>query len=107
MEWLSSKIDAALTWIGTLVQSLVTALFQMLSDVVVSICELFLNGVAAVMGAIPVPGFLDGGLQLALNGIDPAVLYFLGRSGFGAALGILGAGFTFRMLRKLFTLGQW
>lgn len=107
MDWLSSKIDAALSWLGDLFASLVTALFQMLSDLAVAVLELFLNGVLAVVGALPVPTFLTGGLQNFMNGIDPAVLYFLSQSGFTTAMGLVGAGFTFRMLRKLFTLGQW
>lgn len=107
MDWLAAKIDAALGYIAGLVAELVGALFAMLSDAAVAVLELFLNGVEAVVGSLPVPSLLTGGLQGYLNGIDPAVLYFLSQSGFSAGMALVGAGFAFRMLRKLFTLGQW
>lgn len=107
MEWLSSKIDAALAWIGALFSDAIAAVLQMLTDAAISILELFLGGVLFVVGSLPVPDFLVGGMQGFLNGIDGSVLYFLSRSGFGPALALVGTGFAFRMLRKLFTLGQW
>lgn len=107
MDWLSSKIDSALAWLGQLAHDLVSALFNMVTDALVGLVELFLNAVLSILNSLTPPAFLQNGLQGFLLGIDPSVLYFLSLSGFTTALGIVGAGFTFRMLRKLFTLGQW
>lgn len=76
-------------------------------DFWIDILDEFLQGVAAVVSAIPAPAFLTRGLGGYLGGIDPAVLYFLSQSGLTDAFAILGAGLVFRLTRKLFTLGQW
>lgn len=72
-----------------------------------SIFAAILDAIATVVALIPVPSFLTGGLQQYLGGIDPAVLYFLSQSGFATGLALVGSGVVFRMLRKIFTLGQW
>lgn len=80
---------------------------EFLDDLPVNIFEALLDGIATVLEAIPVPEFITQNLGFYLNGIDPGVLYFVNRSGFAQAIAMLGAGFSFRMVRKLVTLGQW
>lgn len=81
---------------------------EFLGDFFIGTMKLFLTAVSAIVNAIPVPSFLaNGTLGDYLNGIDPAVLYFLSQSGMAAGMTLIGAGVTFRLTRKLFTLGQW
>lgn len=84
------------------------ALFQFFRDLIVYAVDTILQGIESVVDAIPMPSFLSGHtLNDYLGAVDPSVLYFLSQSGFSSAIAILGAGFSFRMLRKLFTLFQW
>lgn len=84
------------------------AVVAFFTDLPLKILDGFLSAVASLVETIPAPSFLPaGGLQTWLNALDPAVLFFLDRSGFDVALAILGAAFVFRMARKIVTLGQW
>ncbi len=80
---------------------------EFFADLPVDIFEALLDGVALVLETIPVPAFITQDLGFYLNGIDPGILYFVQRSGFANAIALLGAGLSFRLLRKLVTLGQW
>lgn len=107
MRWLSDKIDNALAWIANLVQDVFFAFMYMLHDVFTFLLDAFLMAIISVIDLIPVPDFVNGGMQTYLQLIDPSVLYFLSACGFPQAIALLGTGFVFRMLRKLATLGQW
>jgi len=103
LEWFQ-KMWAALTgWL----QALWDGFVAYLSDLPILILDAFLSAIVAILALIPSPDFLTNGLQSLLGAIGPDVGYFLSASGFDAALAILGAGFLFRMTRKLLTLGQW
>lgn len=96
-----------INWLLNAVQGFFSDLVEFLTDLPKKILEAVLNAIAMVFESIPVPQFIDSGLQFLVNGVDPSILYFLQRSDFPEALAIIGAGFAFRLTRKLFTLGQW
>lgn len=108
MEWLSTKIDNVLSWIKQFFLDIWHGVADWVYDFVVKVFGEVLDAIYALLSALPVPDFIAAAsLQNFLSGIDPAVLYFLSRSGFGPAIALIGAGVAFRLLRKLFTLGQW
>lgn len=76
-------------------------------DIGIFILELLLAGIQFAISAIPVPAFLQNGIAPLFSAVDPAILYFLDASGIPAALALLGAGLSFRLLRKFITLFQW
>ena len=78
-----------------------------MTDLPVTIVESILSVLASIFESIPIPSFASDGLSGIFNSLSPGVIYFLTQSGFVQAFSILGVGFGFRMLRKLFTLGQW
>jgi uncharacterized protein DUF2523 len=74
----------------------------------IKLLDLLLSAFASLLEAIPVPDFvINNGLQSAINGLSPDILYFLSQSGMDSALLILSSGFAFRFLRKVVTLFQW
>lgn len=106
MQWLSDKIDAALTWLGQLVHNIFIAIIDLLTDIAIKITDLVLTAIASLISSIPAPSFTTSGQSL-FDALPAGVTYFLGRSGLAEGLAVLAAGLTFRLLRKLFTLGQW
>lgn len=92
-------------WLGGIVKDV----FEFFTDLPVVMLEGFLDGVIYVLSAIPVPGFLQGGsiLQTAFGGLNGDVQYLVSFFGIPGALTALGAGVSFRLLRKAITLGQW
>lgn len=102
-SWLEELWNTFKEWFVDVITDFGLWLWELIGNVVKGI----LDAVLAVIGAIPVPAFLDGGMQGMLSGIDPAVLYFLSQSGFAPGLALIGAGVAFRLIRKLCTLGQW
>ena len=96
------------SWLGSAVASVVNAVRDIAKDFVVwlvkAVMDLFLMAVAA----IGVPGFLaDYSLGSILSHISPALGFFVQQLKIGTALTMIGAGYGFRLLRKLLTLGQW
>jgi len=96
------------TWLAGLVKSFLSSLWQLISDAFVNVCSYVFDAIASAIASIPVPSFLTQYSLSALIAQMPSdVLYFAAQLKLGTAFAILGAGFTFRMLRKIFTLGQW
>lgn len=94
-------------WLAALVKSWFTALWDFAVDAVISIFGLFLTAMGTLLAAIPLPDWLSGGLAAFWSALPPAMLYLLTAAGVPQALAIIGAGFGFRLLRKVFTLFQW
>lgn len=94
-------------WLLSLVKEFIGALWDFLTDLFVSLIDLLVSALVALVSAIPVPEFLSQGLQGVYGQLDPAISYLLAASGIPAALAIVGAGYTFRLLRKFATLFQW
>lgn len=101
-------IKAFTQWFIDLVVRVYTALWDFVSDAVINLLDLVINGLGALVGAIPAPSFLSQySLGSLINQMPDYVLYFASHFQIGTAMGILAAGFVFRMGRKVVTLGQW
>lgn len=107
MDWLSEKIDNALQWILELVNNIIETLWDWITDLFLFLMESLLSAIVAIVALIPSPDFLDSGLQQTVNGFPQLLLYIMANTGITAALGILGAGLAFRLIRKVATLFQW
>ncbi len=103
IEFIKTTWEDFTTWLGEVFQSL----FDFIKDVFLIVFELLLDGVVFVFNAITPPDFLATGMAGLFNVLHPDILYFLSMSGIDQGLAIFGAGVSFRLIRKLFTLGQW
>lgn len=100
-------MDALIAWFAETATNIWNAIVQFFTDLGVIILDGFLGAIASLIETIPVPAFIDGGMSAYLLAIDPGLLYFIGRSGLPQAFALLGAGLTFRLTRKIVTLGRW
>lgn len=103
IAWFQDAYNNFLAWLN----AAWSGALQFFQDLPIVVLDSFLSAVSTVVGVLPAPTFAAGGLQSLFNALDPAVIYFLSRSGMTEGLAILAAGLTFRLLRKLITLGQW
>lgn len=94
-------------WLWSLVVAAFTAVWSLIQDVLISVIGFVADGFATLIGAIPVPGFMQGGLATAWSGMDTGILYLATQTGVPQALAIIGAGYVFRIGRKFATLFQW
>lgn len=94
-------------WLLGLVKKIFGALWDFVVDAAIAIFSGIVDAFASAVAAIPVPDWLANGLQSIYGQLDGALLYYLSQAGFPQALAILGAGYGFRMLRKIVTLFQW
>ncbi|WP_444925110.1 hypothetical protein ACJJH9_09850 [Microbulbifer sp. DLAB2-AF] len=78
---------------------------EWLYDVTVSMLEAALSAIASIIEAIPLPDFIVN--YNVTDYIHGDVLYFLTMSGFGDAMAVIGAAYTFRIIRRFVTLGIW
>lgn len=106
---IKSGFDAVIAWLKLIFDSMKAALF----DLPMVIFDAFVDALIAAFGLFS--SMLDcclagaNGLQAAVNAI-PAVtgtLYFLDRAGMVNCLACLGAALSFRLVRKVVTLGHW
>jgi hypothetical protein len=100
-------LDDITGWFKRQFEAIWNAILQFFTDAFSWVLESVLDIFADIVEAIPVPDFLSNGLGTMFGNLDPAVLYFVGLFRIPEGLAILGAGVGFRLLRKLFTLGQW
>ncbi len=107
MEWLSTKIDNMLDWLGAAFLSLLTGLLDFLKDIVVWVLDGILSALVALIELIPVPGFMSGGLTGLFSALPQSLVYLLVETGLVAGLAVVGAGVAFNLTRKIVTLGQW
>lgn len=94
-------------WLVGLVKEAFTALFTLLLDLVIEAFDLLLTALSAIMAAVPLPQFATQGIGSLLANIPPEVWYFAGPLKIGECFAVLGAAFSFRMLRKILTFFQW
>ncbi|MCL2341253.1 MAG: DUF2523 domain-containing protein [Proteobacteria bacterium] len=94
-------------WLLSIIKALFTAVWDFFIDAVINIVEMILSALAAIISAIPVPSFLQGGMSSILAYIPADVWVFAGYLRLGECLAILGSAVAFRLLRKAVTLGQW
>lgn len=103
MNFIKQSWQNFVTWLG----EVFTALMDFIKDVFLVVFELVLDGVVFVFNTITPPEFLANGLGGLFSSLHPDILYFMSVSGIDQGLAIYGAGVSFHLLRKLFTLGQW
>lgn len=108
MDWLFEWLQAFTAWLYGLFKDVFTALWDFVKDAILWAFDGLLTGILAVVTAIPVPSFLSGySLATLFSVFPPEVLFFVGKLRMGESLALLGAGVSFRLLRKLTTVGQW
>jgi len=111
IQTLASWFGALLAWFARIFEWLLGILkdvFEFITDIPLVILGGFLDGAIYLLGLIPVPSFLAGGLlQTAIGGLSSDVQYLVSFFGIPEAFAIIGAGVIFRLTRKALTLGQW
>ena len=100
-------MSAFADWLLGLVKAIFTAIWDFVADAFINIFELLLQGILAVLTAIPVPSFMQSGLSSAMGQISGDVWYFASHFRLAECLAILGAAVLFRLTRKVVTLFQW
>lgn len=101
-------LDKLTGWIGNSIHSVVQALVAILKDVIVSLFATLFALVELIVSLITPPSFLStyslGGL---LGRTGSIVGFFMSVLNIGPALGMIGAAYAFRLIRKFATLFQW
>lgn len=95
--------EALFKWL----ESLWTDFIEFVTYIPIELLDLLLTAISSLVTSIPVPDFASNGLSMVVGELPPTVRWAMDQSGFTEALVIIGAGVVFRMLRKIFTLGQW
>ena len=103
MDWIASTFQSFVDWL----KEVFDALMSFIKDVFLDVFELFMSGIVYIFSLIQPPDFLTSGIGVLFNSIHPDILYFLSMSGLDNGLAVYGSAIAFRLLRKLFTLGQW
>jgi hypothetical protein len=102
--WLSKLTG----WIAYAINAVFTALIQLLKDLVTFVLAVVLSVVEMAIAAIPVPDFIKNYSMGSLLGSTGAVVgFFMVELNIPTALGLIGAGYAFRLVRKFLTLFQW
>jgi len=92
---------------------IIKTIFGLIKDVVSDALVWILDPIFGWLGdriaSIPAPSFFNSGVSVSslLSGFPPFAQFVIGQMGLPEAFLIVGAGVTFRLVRKLFTLGQW
>lgn len=106
---MSDWISTITNWFVGLVKAAFSALVKWIHDAALWVFDGLLSALASVAAAIPVPSFLNTGINIAdaFAVFPPFSLYILGQLNLPAVMGVLSAGVVFRLARKASTLGQW
>lgn len=95
------------TWLLQLIAKLFAAVWDFLSDVFIYVLEQVVNAFVTLITTIPMPGWLTAGLGGVFGQMDGGIIWLVSQCGVPQALAVIGGGYAFRMLRKIFTLFQW
>lgn len=82
-------------------------LVDFFKDILLWFIDQLLTAFVALIQLIPLPAFITTGLNSLFAEMPPLALYFFSHTGLVEGLGIIGAGYGFRLLRKFATLFQW
>jgi hypothetical protein len=104
MEWISKKIDAFGTWFVTLVSAAFHALSTWFWDILDGAISHVTGWLAFIVSGLKLPEIFQ---TPPTEHIPSSIAFLLTQTGFNESMTILLAGITFRMLRKIFSLGQW
>lgn len=94
-------------WLLDLITKLFAAVWDFTTDIFVSILGAMLDAFVALIALLPMPAWLTGGLGSVFGSMDSGIVFVVTQCGIPAALAIVGAGYVFRLARKIFTLFQW
>lgn len=95
-------------WLIDFVKSIITALWDFVSDIFVYLAGLLFDLISYVINHIPVPDFLtSSSLGVMFSGIDPSILYFAQYFKLTECFALIASAVAFRLLRKFLTLFQW
>lgn len=101
-------LEKLTNWLKELVLAIWQAFSDFMSDLLLKALELWLVSVTLMWSKVPMPDFLDGySLCSLISQAGPTVGWAMNTFRIGEGLGLLAAGFAFRMVRKLATLFQW
>jgi len=96
------------TWLVELVKSIFNTIASLIGDVIVWLLDAILGPIGDLIVSLGTPSFMQsysfGGL---LSGFPPFAQFIIYQCNIGPALAVIGAGVSFNLLRKVFTLGQW
>ena len=103
-KWFQKLTD----WFKDLVVSIFEAVKDFFHDLFIWLVKLVLDAISALISSIPVPDFLNTvSISSLINQLPSFALYVASQMSLPQAFLILLSGVSFRLLRKLFTLGQW
>lgn len=95
-------------WIAYAINTVFTAVVQVLKDLVTYVLAVVLGVVQAAIAAIQPPDFLSTySMGSILGNAGSIVGFFLSEFQVGTALALIGGAYAFRLLRKFLTLFQW
>lgn len=101
-------LEKLTNWLRDQIIVIWEAFAQFMSDFFLSMVEGVLNMFVMAINALPVPDFLT---TYSLNGLlsqaGGTIMWLVGTFKIGECLAVISLGWGFRLLRKLFTLGQW
>lgn len=104
MGWLRDLTE----WLLRIVREVWGELMEFFEDAILTVIEAWLAMVIMQWSHIPVPDFLDGyTLCNLLSSAGPTVGWAMTTFRVGEALGLIAAGYVFRLIRKFATLFQW
>lgn len=96
-------------WVVILAGVLFKEGWEFLTDLFVSVFDSVLKAMLTIIQALPNPCFIIESDWLAglLSPLPSFSLFVIGKMHIPEAFGVLLCGFTFYLLRKAVTLGQW
>ncbi len=104
MGWLNDFKD----WLISMWKALWGAFFDFGNDMILKFLKKVLEIVAELVKDIPVPDWMaDYSVGHLFSYLSPSLGYFVDRLGFSTGIMLLGAGYAFRVVRKLATALQW
>jgi hypothetical protein len=101
-------LDQLVGWLKDALAWLFAGFLGLVKGFLMAVVHMVLDGFLYLVSLIPVPDFLAHNSIGSMLGSAGPVIGWLGSSlDFGSAMALIAAGYAFRLLRKLFTLGQW
>lgn len=94
-------------WLISLIKQLFKDVADFLKDIFVTLLEVVLQAVQAIIAEIPVPQFLQSGLGGLFAALPGDVWFFLSHLKLPQCFAVLSAAVLFRLARKAATLFQW
>lgn len=97
LNWFKDQITRFASW-----------LWDVITHAFVYACDVVMELFSSIVELIGVPSFLQNvSLCNYLEQVHPYALWLMGTFRISEGLALIAAGYAFRLLRKLLTLGQW